>query len=61
VQRAAYVSEAEQYFEPMIPPLIETLAQLRSALGVNYLTALRARRAARRVATQATIRSVPPM
>ncbi|GLZ43033.1 GNAT family N-acetyltransferase [Actinokineospora sp. NBRC 105648] len=34
VQRAAYVSEAQRYRQPLIPPLVETLEQFRADLRV---------------------------
>ncbi|MBE1488122.1 GNAT family N-acetyltransferase [Plantactinospora soyae] len=33
VQRAAYVSEAQRYREPLLPPLTETLDELRAVLA----------------------------
>ncbi|MFY1691019.1 GNAT family N-acetyltransferase [Plantactinospora sp. WMMB782] len=33
VQRAAYLSEAQRYSDPWLPPLSETLAQLRGVLA----------------------------
>ncbi|MBF9128350.1 GNAT family N-acetyltransferase [Plantactinospora sp. S1510] len=33
VQRAAYVSEAQRYRQPMLPPLTETLDELRAVLA----------------------------
>ncbi|MDN5750401.1 MAG: GNAT family N-acetyltransferase, partial [Pseudonocardia sp.] len=35
VQRAAYVTEAQRYDTPHIPPLIESLAELRADLAVD--------------------------
>lgn len=37
VQRAAYVTEAQRYREPAIPPLTETLEQLRADLASGVL------------------------
>nr|BFE89052.1 hypothetical protein GCM10020093_116530 [Planobispora longispora] len=45
VQRAAYVSEAQLYGDPFIPPLIETAEQVRKA--VETATVLVARDASR--------------
>jgi ribosomal protein S18 acetylase RimI-like enzyme len=42
LQRAAYVTEAQLYADPCLPPLTETLAELRAALG-DGTTALAAR------------------
>ena len=33
VQRAAYLSEAQRYGDPHLPPLTETLAEVRAAIG----------------------------
>ena len=35
VQRAAYVTEAQRYSAPGIPPLVETLEQLRADLAAS--------------------------
>ncbi|MFG2000193.1 GNAT family N-acetyltransferase [Spirillospora sp. NPDC048911] len=35
VQRAAYVSEAQLYGDPFIPPLVESQEQLRKMLGAD--------------------------
>ncbi|WP_026411415.1 GNAT family N-acetyltransferase [Actinomadura oligospora] len=42
VQRAAYVGEAQLYGDPFIPPLVESLDQVRKALagGVTVLKAV---------------------
>jgi ribosomal protein S18 acetylase RimI-like enzyme len=56
LQRAAYVSEAQIYGDPHLPPLTETLAELRAALqggtvaltaraGTRLIAAVRARTA----------------
>ncbi|GAB1512800.1 GNAT family N-acetyltransferase [Actinophytocola sp. KF-1] len=37
VQRAAYVTEAQHYDAPRIPPLVETLAELRADLASGVL------------------------
>jgi GNAT superfamily N-acetyltransferase len=37
VQRAAYVTEAQRYAAPMIPPLVETLDELRADLAAGVL------------------------
>ncbi|MCA1655817.1 MAG: GNAT family N-acetyltransferase [Pseudonocardiaceae bacterium] len=37
VQRAAYVTEAQRYDAPHIPPLIETVAELRADLSAGML------------------------
>ncbi|WP_211346485.1 GNAT family N-acetyltransferase [Actinokineospora cianjurensis] len=34
VQRSAYVSEAQRYHQPLIPPLVETLDQFRADLRI---------------------------
>ncbi|PPK67379.1 GNAT family N-acetyltransferase [Actinokineospora auranticolor] len=34
VQRAAYVTEAQRYTQPFIPPLVETVEQFRADLAV---------------------------
>ncbi|GAA3041808.1 GNAT family N-acetyltransferase [Actinokineospora globicatena] len=34
VQRAAYVSEAQRYTQPLIPPLVETVAEFQADLRV---------------------------
>ncbi|MEO3803974.1 GNAT family N-acetyltransferase [Nonomuraea sp. B1E8] len=45
VQRAAYVSEAQLYGDPYIPPLVESLEQVRKAIeGAVVLKALDAGR-----------------
>jgi ribosomal protein S18 acetylase RimI-like enzyme len=37
VQRAAYVTEAQRYTAPTIPPLVETLDELRADLAAGVL------------------------
>ncbi|MGN9839363.1 GNAT family N-acetyltransferase [Nonomuraea sp. H19] len=37
VQRAAYVSEAQLYGDPYIPPLVESLEQLRKAIETGVV------------------------
>jgi GNAT superfamily N-acetyltransferase len=38
VQRAAYVTEAQRYAAPTIPPLVETLDELRADLAAGVLS-----------------------
>ncbi|WP_395106886.1 GNAT family N-acetyltransferase [Actinomadura sp. SCN-SB] len=42
VQRAAYVAEAQLYGDPFIPPLVESLEQLRKLLGGDDAVVLKA-------------------
>ncbi|TNY37646.1 GNAT family N-acetyltransferase [Thermomonospora catenispora] len=49
VQRAAYLAEAQLYGDPFLPPLIETLDQLRRALTGTDTLVLKAMRGARLV------------
>jgi GNAT superfamily N-acetyltransferase len=35
VQRSAYVSEAQRYGDPYIPPLVETFEEVRAAIGAG--------------------------
>jgi GNAT superfamily N-acetyltransferase len=51
VQRAAYIAEAQAHDDPRLPPLLETLAELRSDLRSEGTTALGIRDRGRLVAT----------
>ncbi|MBB2912944.1 GNAT superfamily N-acetyltransferase [Streptosporangium becharense] len=43
VQRAAYVSEAQLYGDPFIPPLVESAAQVRAAVETGTVLVARER------------------
>jgi GNAT superfamily N-acetyltransferase len=51
LQRAAYVTEAQAHDDPGLPPLRQTLAELRAELGSADVTALGIRDRGRLVAT----------
>ncbi len=51
LQRAAYVSEAQTHDDPRLPPLTQTLAELRAELASADVTALGIRDRGRLIAT----------
>ncbi len=51
LQRAAYVTEAQAHADPGLPPLLQTLAELRAELASADVTALGIRDRGRLVAT----------
>jgi GNAT superfamily N-acetyltransferase len=51
LQRAAYVVEAQAHDDPRLPPLTETLAEIRAALAAADVTVLGVRDRARLIAT----------